>query len=136
MIKVELETLNKNIKSGFTESIESNYEINKSVGNLNTEFRKLISGDDDSSLVTQIKLLKNDLKDKFDESHKIYKSESQELKNKFDELGETIAKLSSDMVEALKQAIVEFNKQLADQLGDNFKQLNEGVKIFLNGRTI
>ena len=131
-IKVELETLNKNIKSGFTESIESNYEINKSIGNLNTEFRKLISGDDDSSLVTQIKLLKNDLKDKFDESHKIYKSESQELKNKFDELGETIAKLSSEaMVEALKQAIVEFNKQLADQLGDNFKQLNEGVKNLL-----
>jgi len=131
-IKNELENLNVNIKSGFEANIRSNNDVNKSIVNLNTEFKKLISGDDDSSLVTQIKLLKNDLKEKFDESNKIYKEKFDELKSKFDELSDTIAKLSSEaMVEALKQAIVEFNKQLADQLGDNFKQLNEGVKNLL-----
>ena len=99
---------------------------------LKDEFKKLISGGGDDSLVSQIKLLKNDLVEQLKENKDLNKSGFEELNNQFTQLGEKIAKLSSDaMVEALKTAIVEFNKQLAEQLGDNFRQLNEGVKNLL-----
>ena len=111
-------------------------KINDTLGinnnELKEEFKKLISGGGDDSLVSQIKLLKNDLIEQLKDNKDLNKSCFEELNNQFTQLGDKIAKLSSDaMVEALKQAIVEFNKQLADQLGDNFRQLNEGVKNLL-----
>ncbi len=109
-----------------------NQTLEKNNNELRDEFKKLISGDNDTSLVNQIKLLKTDLVEQLKENKDLNKSGFDELNNQFTQLGEKIAKLSSDaMVEALKQAIVEFNKQLADQLGDNFRQLNEGVKNLL-----
>ncbi|HIC77492.1 MAG TPA: hypothetical protein EYO89_06445, partial [Candidatus Dadabacteria bacterium] len=109
-----------------------NQTLERNNNELRDEFKKLISGDNDTSLVNQIKLLKNDLVEQLTKNRDLNKSGFDELNNQFTQLGEKIAKLSSDaMVEALKQAIVEFNKQLADQLGDNFRQLNEGVKNLL-----
>ena len=109
-----------------------NQTLERNNNELRDEFKKLISGDNDTSLVNQIKLLKNDLIEQLKENKDLNKSGFDELNNQFTQLGDKIAKLSSDaMVEALKQAIVEFNKQLADQLGDNFRQLNEGVKNLL-----
>ena len=109
-----------------------NQTLERNNNELRDEFKKLISGDNDTSLVNQIKLLKTDLVEQLKENKDLNKSGFDELNNQFTQLGEKIAKLSSDaMVEALKQAIVEFNKQLADQLGDNFRQLNEGVKNLL-----
>ena len=109
-----------------------NQTLERNNNDLRDEFKKLISGDNDTSLVNQIKLLKTDLVEQLKENKDLNKSGFDELNNQFTQLGEKIAKLSSDaMVEALKQAIVEFNKQLADQLGDNFRQLNEGVKNLL-----
>jgi uncharacterized phage infection (PIP) family protein YhgE len=109
-----------------------NDTLEKNNDELKNEFRKLISGENDTSLVNQIKLLRTDLIDQLKENKDLNKAGFNALRNGFTELGDKIAKLSSEaMVEALKQAIVEFNKQLADQLGDNFKQLNEGVKNLL-----
>ena len=109
-----------------------NQTLERNNNELRDEFKKLISGDNDTSLVNQIKLLKTDLVEQLKENKDLNKSGFEELNIQFTQLGEKIAKLSSDaMVEALKQAIVEFNKQLADQLGDNFRQLNEGVKNLL-----
>ena len=109
-----------------------NQTLERNNNELRDEFKKLISGDNDTSLVNQIKLLKTDLVEQLKENKDLNKSGFEELNIQFTQLGEKIAKLSSDaMVEALKQAIVEFNKQLADQLGDNFRQLKEGVKNLL-----
>ena len=109
-----------------------NDTLEKNNDELKNEFKKLISGDNDTSLVNQIRLLKAELVEQLKENKDLNKSGFEELNNQFTQLGDKIAKLSSEaMVEALKLAIVEFNKQLADQLGDNFKQLNEGVKNLL-----
>ena len=109
-----------------------NDTLEKNNDELKNEFKKLISGDNDTSLVNQIRLLKAELVEQLKENKDLNKSGFEELNNQFTQLGDKIAKLSSEaMVEALKLAIVEFNKQLANQLGDNFKQLNEGVKNLL-----
>jgi chromosome segregation ATPase len=109
-----------------------NQTLERNNNDLRDDFQKLISGDNDTSLVSQIKLLKNDLVEQLKENKDLNEKGFVVLKEEFTKLGDKIAKLSSDaMVEALKKAIVEFNKQLADQLGDNFRQLNEGVKNLL-----
>ena len=109
-----------------------NQTLERNNNDLRDDFQKLISGDNDTSLVSQIKLLKNDLVEQLKENKDLNEKGFVVLKEEFTKLGDKIAKLSSDaMVEALKKAIIEFNKQLADQLGDNFRQLNEGVKNLL-----
>ena len=118
---------------GINGTLQNNNNLRAEESNeLRDEFRKLISGDNDTSLVNQIKLMKGDLIGQLKENKVINESGFKNLELKFTELGENIAELSSEaMVEALQQAIVEFNKQLADQLGDNFKELNAGVKNLL-----
>ena len=118
---------------GINRTLQNNNNLRAEESNeLRDEFRKLISGDNDTSLVNQIKLMKGDLIGQLKENKVINESGFKNLELKFTELGENIAELSSEaMVEALQQAIVEFNKQLADQLGDNFKELNAGVKNLL-----
>ncbi|SVD12729.1 uncharacterized protein METZ01_LOCUS365583, partial [marine metagenome] len=124
-IHTELSKINGTLKNNNELRTEESKE-------LKDEFKKSISGDNDTSLVNQIKLMKSDLIGQLKENKDINESGFNNLELKFSELGESIAELSSEaMVEALQQAIVEFNKQLADQLGENFKELNAGVKNLL-----
>ena len=65
-----------------------------------------ISGDADSSLNTQMKLMRTDLND----------------------FAKTVAEANTTaFIDALKEAIADFNKNLTDQFGENFKKLNEAV---------
>ena len=115
------------------ETLQNNNKLRSEESNdLKDEFKKLISGDNDTSLVNQIKLMKGDLVGQLRENKEINESGFKNLEKNLSELGENLAELPSEaMVEALQQAIVEFNKQLADQLGDNFKELNAGVNNLL-----
>ena len=115
------------------ETLQNNNKLRSEESNdLRDEFKKLISGENDTSLVNQIKLMKGDLIEQLRENKGINESGFKNLEQNLSELGENLAELSSEaMVEALQQAIVEFNKQLADQLGDNFKELNAGVNNVL-----
>jgi hypothetical protein len=114
-------------------TLQGNNDLRTEESNeLKDEFKKLISGDNDTSLVNQIKLMKGDLIEQLRENKVINESGFKDLEQNLNELGKNLAELSSEaMVEALEQAIVEFNNQLADQLGDNFKELNTGVKNLL-----
>ena len=79
--------------------------------------RKAIIGDDESSIVTQMKLGRLETNQRLDA---IARSQ--------DEFMKKMAEMSSKaLVEALREVIADFNAKINDQFGDNFKQLNEAV---------
>jgi len=80
--------------------------------------RKSISADNDSSLVSQIKLLRTEQAD----SNKALRESLDDFANKVSELG------SKALIEALQKVISDFNTQLNEQFGENFKQLNAAVE--------
>ena len=83
--------------------------------------RKSVSADSDSSLLTQIQKLRTDFKDG-----------QNELTKEFRQFAETMAENNSKaLIEALEQVIGDFNTQLNEQFGENFKQLNEAVGALL-----
>lgn len=83
--------------------------------------RKSISAEGDSSLLTQIQKLRTDFKDG-----------QNELTKEFRQFAETMAENNSKaLIEALEQVIRDFNTQLNEQFGENFKQLNEAVRALL-----
>ncbi|HFQ5206904.1 TPA: MotA/TolQ/ExbB proton channel family protein [Vibrio vulnificus] len=95
-----------------------------------------IQGDGDSSLTSQIKNLRTDVNDG-NRAIKValdIKSENDQifadkLWSKMDEVGVLLSKSATEQViNALKEVIVEFNDKLTEQFGENFKRLDESVK--------
>lgn len=80
--------------------------------------RKSISADNDSSLVSQIKLLRTEQAD----SNKALRESLDDFAKKVSDLG------SKALIEALEHVIRDFNTQLNEQFGENFKQLNAAVE--------
>jgi ABC-type transporter Mla subunit MlaD len=78
-------------------------------------------GSDDSTLVSQLKLSRQDTNDRLD----ALKEAQREALLKLSEMG------SKSLVEALRDVIKDFNGKLTEQFGDNFKQLNEAVARLL-----
>ncbi|MFA5216233.1 hypothetical protein [Sulfuricurvum sp.] len=77
-----------------------------------------IAAQDESSLVSQITLLRN-------ESNK----QSDALRQEFHDFATTMAENNSKaFIEALKDVIKDFNDKISEQFGDNFKQLNQAVE--------
>ncbi len=84
--------------------------------------RKSISSDGDSSLLTQVQKLRTDFKDG-----------QSELIKEFRQFAETLAENNSKaLIQALEQVIRDFNTQLNEQFGENFRQLNEAVGALLS----
>lgn len=77
-----------------------------------------VAGNEDSSLVAQVKLLRSDSNEKSDS-----------LRKEFCEFATTMAENNSKaFIEALKDVIKDFNDKISEQFGDNFKQLNQAVE--------
>ncbi|MFZ3421855.1 hypothetical protein [Vibrio harveyi] len=104
--------------------------------NASNELLSAIKGDEDSSLTSQIKNLRIDINDgnkslarhmeKAVEGNKKFQFK---LWQKMDEFGELLSKSATEQViNALKEVIVEFNDKLTEQFGENFKRLDESVK--------
>ncbi|KOO13437.1 hypothetical protein AKJ18_18845 [Vibrio xuii] len=95
-----------------------------------------IKGEEDTSLVSQLKILRTDINDGQKEqiayqNLKIAQTEKFQatLWEKMDEFGELLSKSATEQViNALKEVIVEFNDKLTEQFGENFKRLDESVK--------
>ena len=74
-------------------------------------------GTEDSSLLSQLKLLRSDVNDRL---QSLESAQAQALE-KLSEMG------SKALVEALRDVIKDFNARITEQFGDNFKALNEAV---------
>jgi hypothetical protein len=89
---------------------------------------KLISGDGDSSLITQLKNLRSDVRDQSAEYLKLYEKKTDEQIVEFREFAKQMAENNSKaLIEALNEVIKDFNKKLTEQFGENFKELNVAV---------
>ncbi|WP_174870147.1 hypothetical protein [Pectobacterium polaris] len=76
-----------------------------------------IAGNEDASLLTQLKLMRGDQNDKLTNIHTAF---TEFAKNQTENN-------SKALIEALKEVIHDFNEKIGEQFGDNFKQLNEAV---------
>ncbi len=74
-------------------------------------------GNEEGSLITQIKLARQDSNDRLD----ALKAAQVEALHKLSEMGSNV------LIEALRDVIRDFNKRITEQFGENFKQLNAAV---------
>ena len=80
--------------------------------------RKSIAGDNDTSLISQFKLMRQEQNDN-----------ATLMRKSLDDFAEKVSELGSKaLIEALQKVISDFNNQLNEQFGDNFKQLNLAVE--------
>ena len=93
------------------------------------EIRNAIAGSEESSLAGQLKLLRTDLSDKRREDNEVRKQFEAELWKQLQSFAEMLSKSATEQViEALKKVIIDFNQNLTEQFGDNFKKLDSSVQ--------
>lgn len=80
-----------------------------------------LAGEQDSTLVSQIKLMRTDINDRLD----ILKKAQEESLQKLSEMG------SKEIIKALESVIRDFNDKITEQFGENFQRLNEAVEKLL-----
>jgi len=112
-----------------------------------------IGSDSNNSLLGQMKLLRGDINDHQKIAIKIQQESVETLnsingqmsvqEDKFSDFSDTLwikmqdfadmlsKSATETVIEALKQVITDFNNNLTEQFGENFKQLNESVKALL-----
>lgn len=98
--------------------------------------QKSLSGEEEDSLVGQMKLLRGQITDvatHFSQFADFFKQHSKEFDERlFQELADFADMMSKSatetIIEALKNVIQDFNKNLTEQFGENFKALDASVK--------
>ena len=112
--------------------------------------RKAVAGEEESSLAGQLKLLRSDTNDharqtqrqlqdgnaRLDALHGLVEAQrehferfARDLWQQMERFGEMLSKSATEQViNALKEVIVDFNKNLTEQFGDNFKALDASVQ--------
>lgn len=115
-----------------------------------TDLKRAIVGSEDDTLVSQVKLLRGDMNDTHKMSFKavqviedrlkviqttsseqqaVFQQFSDKLWLKLQDVADMISKSATEQViNALKEVIVDFNNNLTEQFGENFKALDESVK--------
>lgn len=100
------------------------------------EIKSAIAGNEETSLAGQVKLLRADQGDRhrqllgsIDSNREDFKEFSEVLWKQMHDFGEMLSKSATEQViNALKEVITDFNKNLTEQFGENFKALDESVK--------
>jgi DNA anti-recombination protein RmuC len=83
--------------------------------------QRSIAGNDEGTLLSQLKLMRQDQSDQL-----------QALRKSFDEFSKKMAEDGSKaLIDALREVIKDFNTQINEQFGENFKQLNQAVGALL-----
>ena len=112
-----------------------------------------IGSDSNNSILSQLKLLRGDINDNQNKAFKTHQESAEALNGinrqlvsqgesfseftdtlwiKMQDFADMLSKSATEtVIEALKQVITDFNKNLTEQFGENFKQLNESVKALL-----
>lgn len=95
--------------------------------------KQAISGNEESSLAGQLKLLRSDVNDNHRSSTKSFDTFSTELWKVLQSFSEMLSKSATEqIIKALKEVITDFNTNLTEQFGDNFKRLNLSVDGLIN----
>jgi len=88
-----------------------------------------LSASEEGSVVGQLKMVRTDISDAANQQQKARAAFEKELFAEMKTFADLLSKSATEVViEALRQVIVDFNKNLVDQFGDNFKALDESVK--------
>lgn len=88
-----------------------------------------LAGSEEGSLVGQIKLARSELNDSARKSAAERQEFASRLWSEMQNFSDLLAKSATEaVIEALRQVIVDFNKNLTEQFGDNFKRLDESVQ--------
>ena len=91
--------------------------------------RDAIAGSEESSLAGQMKLLRTDLEDRHRRDREARDALVNLLWKRLDEFAEMLSRSATEqIIEALRQVIVDFNRNLTEQFGENFKALDESVQ--------
>lgn len=95
-----------------------------------------MSGQEDGSLVGQLRMLRTDVSDFAKATSNHSREFSERLWNELQGFADMLAKSATEQViEALSNVIADFNKNLTEQFGDNFKRLDESVKKLVDWQT-
>lgn len=95
--------------------------------------RVALTGDNESSLVTQLQRLRTDVTDEIRESRRSNADLIGTITNEIRTISTTLTESASKaIVEALERSIRDFNDKLSEQFGENFKQLNVAVGRLLD----
>lgn len=106
-----------------------NKQILEAIENVN----KAISGENDTTLLSQIKNLRLAVIDSQNNTSFEIKHMREELVSSFNAFAEKMAENNSKVfMEALRETIQDFNSKIQEQFGDNFKQLNIAVGKLLD----
>lgn len=88
-----------------------------------------VGGSEENSMVGQLKLLRTDVNDFRSHTQRGQQSFEERLWRELQTFAEMLSKSATEQViEALRQVIIDFNKNLTEQFGDNFRRLDDSVK--------
>ncbi len=124
------------------------YEILKAQHESMNLVRAAIAGEGDATVVTQLQKVRTDLNDGIKSIEKAVSGDgensvstrleainqkmtniSEEMKAEFRDFSSKMSEMATKhIIEALSEVIKNFNENLTEQFGDNFKQLNQGVE--------
>src|SRR5215469_9991846 len=121
-------------RTKISEKVSSGATIND-LASLLKGVQQALVGNDESTLIGQIRLARQDSNDRIDklsrtieEAHQDNNDRLKALSRSLDEFGRTVAENNSRaLIDALKDVIREFNEKISEQFGENFKQLNDAV---------
>ena len=93
--------------------------------------RLAIVGDEESTIVTQLQKLRTDIRDDLKTQTSAINKFNSDLRNDFEGFADRISELGSkQLIEALGEVIRDFNSNLTEQFGDNFKRLDDFIKTW------
>ncbi|PXY02424.1 hypothetical protein DF185_07180 [Marinifilum breve] len=87
----------------------------------NNALIKSLTGDGDSTIITQIQKLRTTSTDKLDELNKSFNTFADKM----------VANNTQALIDALTDVMHDFNTKINEQFGENFKELNHAVKLIL-----
>lgn len=106
--------------------------IHQELKEQNKHLVKLIagmSGSEEGSIVAQIKLLRNEISDASRAQISNHSNFSNKLWEQLQQFADLMAKGATEqIIDALRQVIIDFNNDLTEQFGENFKALDTSVK--------
>ncbi|MBL6735237.1 MAG: hypothetical protein ISP86_05100 [Shewanellaceae bacterium] len=92
------------------------------------QLRSSITGQDTDTLIGQLRLLRSDFNDQAKRDQEAQTQFHDKLWLKLQSVTDTLSKSATqEIIDALKMVIQDFNNQLTEQFGQNFKELNQAV---------